>query len=703
LPLTVIAPAGANFVAFNLATDTATSWSNIQFELGAVATAYVPFGASYKIDGGAIQDLPPETIGTVVGLQSALDAKLNAADVLTASAKPYDRLTASKNMFADSNVVMGSYLNNVGAIRLLTGWTRSGIIPVVAGQTYTLSGSRNRIGLAWFAASTDLTAISYVATAGLPLTVTAPAGANFVAFNLATDTATAWSNVQLELGAVATAYTPYVAPTYRIDGSYVDNIPSPTVSALGTFTGGATTQTIKGVQGADTIVHTVVINKAPTHDVSRVFNWLSTALNGLTLHSMGDDAAAYRLNETTIGANHGYNRSCLTAAAHGKTFIDVGSVWVDGASKQWVLAVIDSTGALSFTARTDNTGIVATSGTLTHVSGATNTASVSWTAVSQEQWYPMLKNHVVNVTADSRPIDPASTTPVQFERLTIAQSYELMTKTSIVEWLIARTKTNVDLTEYAAAPNVSVSMTHVFDKYGNCTIATDILALDTVPLSASAAAILFSMTARLTPNLDGNVYYYMPNALSLTHESVVYDFANKADVSTFAPSTRLDMTPDRVASGKTINRVVQLTNNWGYASGFLPILSASPANRPTLAARKSLQLNNSGAKIYFSAVDSASITTMAAGDYYSAVCYRNYFRRPAARTDSYAVCSRQGDFHFMDWHIATTDRVPLPPELQGRAFTVFDKSDSVTVLSQIATSSVACKIADAVYTILKFI
>ncbi len=638
------------------------------------------------------------TVNPKAVLQMATRGYADAAAI-----KPYDSISISKNLFAESNVVNHSYLTNAGGISGSTGWTRSGMIPVVAGQTYTLSGSRGRQGLAWFAASTDLTPISYVGDAGLPLTAVAPAGANFAVFNLQSSTVTGWSNIQFELGAAATTYMLYGESKYRIDGSAIDNVPAATVAALGTFTGGASSQTIKGVQGADTVVHTVVINKAATHDASRVFNWVSTALSNLTLHTCGDDAAPYRLNETTLGANHGYSRTRLTVASHTKTFVDVGSIWIDGASKEWVLIGIDSATSLSFTARTDNTAITATSGTLTHVSGATNTASVSWTAVSQAQWYPILKNHVVSVTADSRPIDPDSTTPVQFERLTIAQSYELMLKTNIVEWLITRTKTNVDLTEYAAASNVSVSMTHVFDKYGNCTIATDILALDTVPLSASAAAILFSMTARLTPTLDGNVYYYMPNALPVTHESVMYDFANKADISTFAPSTRLDMTPDRVTSGKTINRVVQLTNNWGYASGLLPILAASPANRSTLAARKSLQLNNNEAKIYFSAVDSASITTMAAGDYYSAVCYRNYFRRPTVRTDNYAVCSRQGDYFYIDWHIATTDRVPLPPELQGRAFTVFDKSDSVTVLSQIATSSVACKTTGAGYVVLLFV
>jgi hypothetical protein len=683
---TITAPANARFMVVNVKRESDVSDAvNLQVEKGSVATTYKPY------------------VGRSVLRQTTLPSNLVTEDTaVAASLKPYDIVVESKNLFAESSVVLNSYLTNAGGISGSAGWARSGMIPVVAGQTYTLSGSRSRQGLAWFASSTDLAAISYVGTAGLPLTVTAPVGANFVVFNLQSSTATGWTNIQFELGTTPTKYIPFGGVEYRIDGSAIDNVPSPTQQALGTFVGGTVSQTIKGIQGDDTILHTVSINQAPSHDLSRVFNWVSTALNGLTLHSCGDDAAPYRLNGTTLGANHGYARTKLTSTTHGKTFLDVGSVWIDSASKQWVLVVIDSTGVLSFTSRTDNTSIVATSGTLTHVSGANNTTPVTWTAITQEDWFPMLKNHVVSVTADGKPIDSTSTTPIQFEHLMISQSYELMTKPAIVEWLIARPKTNTDITEYSATSNLSVSMSYVFDKYGNNTFSTDILALDAVVLNPASAGIMFQQTARLTPSLDGSVFYYMPKALPLTHEGVSYDFANKANVSAFAPATRLDMTPSRVVSGKTLDRVVQLTDNWGYASGLLPILSASPSVRPTLVSRKSLQLNNSGAKIYFSAVDSAAITEMVAGDYYSAICYRNYFRRPTSRTNNYAVCTKQGDFYFMDWHTAITDRVQLPPELHGRSFTVFEKSDSVSVLSKIATSSVAIKTTGAGYAVLQF-
>lgn len=686
-PLTITAPENAAYMVVNVKYEADNNDAvNLQVELGSSASSYVPYSAKPILK----KNIMPDNVVTT-------------ATAALASAKPYDIITQSKNVFSESNIVQNSYLTNGGAISSSSNWTRTGMIAVVPGQVYTLSGNRGRYGVSGFANSTDTSAAFYVADSTMPLTFTIPIGVNFLSFNLQSATAQGWSNIQLELGSSATIYIPMGASKFQIDGTAILNAGTAPDTSRGVFTGGMSSQTIKGMQGADTILHTVAMTTAASHDASRVFNWTQVALNGLVLHTCGDDAAPYRINDTTLGANHGYSKTRLTMTAHGKTLADVGSVWTDG-SQQWVICGIYSVNQLEVTNRTLNTSSSGSSGTLTHVSGATNTSTINWTAKTALQWYPMLKNHKISVTADGKNIDPTSTTPVQFDKLVVSQSYELMTKPAIVEWLIAHAGSSADFTEYSAASNVSVSMNYTFDKYGNCTINTDFLALDTVALTTSdSAAIMFIQTARLTPALDGNVYYYMPKALSLVHEGVTYDFANKADVSTFAPTTRLQMTPSRcVATGQLLDRVVQLTNNWGYATGYLPILSADPTVRRTLAAKKALELNNNEAKIYFSAIDSASITTLNPGDFFSVTAYRNYFRRPAGRTNSYTVSSKQGDFLFLDWHIATLDQVALPTELIGRALSVVEKSDTVTVLSQAATSRVAVKTTGAGYAVLKF-
>lgn len=602
----------------------------------------------------------------------------------------------SVNIYNALEKQVGQYLNSSGnGLVPGTGWGCTGFIPVIAGKSYTISSATaRRAGLQFFTdtSATAVVAGSYNATT-TNVTVVAPVGAKYLVVNLYSTSVTEPAWTQVEEGTVATAYQAYGSITQSPIG-----MASAIYKDKGRFDGGTFQKlTCTGLNGLQ-LVHTINCTQPASHDSSRVFNFVSTQFDSKVLHTCGDDAAPYRCNGATLGANHGYSRTRLTMSSHGKTLIDVGSVWTDGV-KEWVIVTIVDTNNICVTARTDNTGIVATSGTLTHVSGATNTNTISWTAVSALQWYPMLKNHTLTVLADGKVIDPSASDSTYFDKLVITQSYELMTKSSIVEWLIARTKTSVDLTEYAAPSNISVSMQYAYNRYGNCTITTDFLATDNVTLQD----IMFLQSARLTPAVDGNINYYIPKTLQLTHEDVVYDFAAKVDVSTFAPATRINFTPDRTdANGQLADRVVQLSDNYMYATGYLPILDASPAIRRTNASTKALQLNNNGAKIYMSAVDSTSITSLVAGDYFSVVGYRNYSKKSTTRTDNYMVQSGSGDYYYIDYHTATADRIQLPVELQGRAFDIVENSTTVTVLSDIATSSIAVKTTGAGYAVLKF-
>lgn len=651
--------------------------------------------------GGSLQKgMTQAQLATLTAAITSTTANATSVANAAADIKALQKVTAlGANLYNPAAKQVGSYLNSSGnGLVPATGWGCTGYIPVTEGKTYTISSNTaRRAGVQFFTDQSPTAVVvgSYNGASG-NVTLTAPASAKYLVVNLYSTSVVEPTQVQVEEGTVATAYQPYgsiiQAPAGMAAAIYKDK---------GRFDGGSTTQklTCKGFDGL-ALIHTINCTQPASHDISRVFNFVSTQFDNVVLHTCGDDVAPYRCNGTTLGANHGYSRTRLTMTSHGKTLIDVGSVWTDGASKQWVLVTVLDANTLSFSARIDNTAITAPSGTLTHVSGATSTTPVVWTAAAALQWYPMLKNHKITVVADGKTIDPSIADSTYFDSLIITQSYELMTKTAIMEWLIARTKTAVDLTEYSAPSNISVSQAYAFDRYGNCTITTDFLALDAVTLQD----IMFLQSARLTPSVDGPTRYYIPKTLPLTHESVNYDFANIQDVSSFAPTARINFTPDRcVATGQLADRVVQLTNNYVYATGYLPALDADPAVRRSNAATKALQLNNSGAKIYMSCIDSTAITSLAAGDLFSVVGYRNYSKKSAARTDGYLVQSGAGDYLYLDYHAATVDRVQLPQELHGRRFSVVEKSDSVTILSDVATGSIAVKTGGAGYAVLLFV
>jgi hypothetical protein len=129
-----------------------------------------------------------------------------------------------------------------------------------------------------------------------------------------------------------------------------------------------------------------------------------------------------------------------------------------------------------------------------------------------------------------------------------------------------------------------------------------------------------------------------------------------------------------------VDRVVQLSDRYGYALGYLPVQSADPSVRRANTTVKSLELSNSRGKVYPSLIDNG-ITTIAAGTFFSFIGYRNFFVRPAGRTTDYVVRTEGDDYFFVDWHDVTgVLSVPVPPDLNGRSFTVVEARNA-TLLS----------------------
>lgn len=671
LPLTVTAPVGANYMVVNVQSSSIAEPSQIQIESGSSATAFEAWRLS-----------APKVLRD--GLTAAVKAELDtlAGGVASANAtKEYETIVTSKNLFNPATVRAGYYLNSsTGAVNGATGWGMSAFIPVTAGQQYTISGTRGRSGLAFFTSASDgaLIAGSYNGTSTLPLTVTAPVTATHMVINLYSAASPTYSQIQVELGATATDYTseygskkllqkPKITPEIRemFDGAklVLDNT-SVTASYIQTKLSGSTSDILK-----------VFIKPFLTRNLStsEVFNFSEEKLNDVRFKDSGDDVAPYRVFTGTIGANHGYGKTKCTVTGHTKTSADIGSVWTDG-TNQWVIVDV-ATGFIYVAGRTTANNL--TSGTLTHVSGATNTASFSPSAFVYEQWYPVIKNRRLTCSVDNQQLATLNGTFYYNDNVTFNESYEIMNKSSIVEWLITQVGTSPTPAQYDGTSDLSVSMSYVFDVDGNCTIYQDFLALNNI---ANFQDIMFLQAIKFTAGVSGAVRYYIPKALTFTHESVSYDFTTLRDMTSFSVSTRINMTNSRCeATGQLCDRMLMMNDTAGGAFGFLPIQSADQSVRRTNASNKALQISES-AKLYMSCIDGLK-TSLTAGDYFSAVAYRCFYKRSSARTSCYAVRHTSGTYLYMDWHSATTDRVPVPVDLVGKAFTIVEKSSNVNVLS----------------------
>lgn len=691
--VTLTVPASATYLAINVYSTTVPEPTQIQVEVGSVATAYEPFANS----GLSIKS---SALPTSLVYNSQIPALV---------AKSYEQTVSFKNLFNKNTIKDGYYLNNSGVIAAAAGWGCSDYIPVVAGQYYTLSGVRSRIGAAFFTSNATITPISgsYNGSSAMPLTLLAPAGATHMIVNLYTSTASNYSQIQVEVGQSATAYEEQSGSRQMVKAA---DIYPPVSSSSGfadatlAITSSTTASITAKLSTTNTLRSELITAKTVNHDQANTFNFADDYVNNVLVRNVGDDSAPYRIFGTTVGANHGYSKTTVTLASHGKTNADVGSIWSDG-SKQWVIVEIISTSQISITSRADNTAFA--SGTLTHVSGASSTGSMTPTAAVASAWFPVSRNRNLTCSVDGVSVDLSSVASYSYKsNATFCESYDIMAKADIVEWIILNKGTA--LLYYYAAPSITVSMSYRFDTRGGCTISTDFAALKAI---SAFQDIMFTQSVKMNTS-NGAVNFYIPKTLPFVHESVNYDFSVPTSLDSTTLATRINFTAARcVADGQLADRVIQLNNTIGYATGYLPVLDTASSVRRTNASNKALQISEAK-KTYMSCIDGLK-TSLVAGDYFRTVCYRNYFEVSSARTACYVVESGQGDYLYVDYHAAhanTLDRIVLPPKFHGKTAEVVEKSSNVTLLSggtsAAITSSVGLKVGayqSSTYAVLKMV
>lgn len=663
--VTMTAPPTAKYLVVNIDSSSLTA-SNVQVEKGSTATTYEAYSSTKVVNKASL----PSDIAYLSDLTAERD---------------YELTVTSKNLFNKAAMVREGLLvlKTNGSTSPSAGWACSTFIPVVAGQTYTLSGSRSRAGLSFFANATDATAaIIYNDDPSIPLTVTAPANANYLVFNIYSNTTTGqFENLMLEVGSTASAYQVY-GDYKALDYSYLTNVPPSIDSVVNTnqleiLSNNAARITAKNDINLQL---DLLLTRSQSYDMSTVFNFMSDKIDNTVVRSPTDDVAPLRADNTTIGANHGYRKAVITMAAHGKTASDIGSVWSDGVN-QWVLIYIESSSKIAVSSRLGNISLSANS--LTHVSGAVNTAAINTTSKTEGQWYPAFKNRKLNVQVDGLKIDTSVVKTYGYsDTVAFHESYEIMAKTDIIEWLIANK--GQAWTSYDAAPSILCNYSYVFDKDGGCTIYASITALKEIPFTDWMVTQSFKVA-------DDSRKYYVPKTVAFTQDGVNYNFSQLQPMPNAITSSLYFDAAKNESGANPVDRLIQFDSNVGYATGYLPLLDAEPSKRLANAATKYLEVRNSSLKIYPRLLDSSK-STLDAGDSFGAVAYRKYFKRDANRTAKYVVRSNIADFLYLDWHSAKTDVVTLPDDLVGRSFTVHEKSSNVTVLSKFATNNIAVKI-----------
>lgn len=415
------------------------------------------------------------------------------------------------------------------------------------------------------------------------------------------------------------------------------------------------------------------------------FNIKADYANGGSFKNSGDDIAPVNVFDNRyIGGNHGWSfLKQLTLSGHGKTVADVGAIYTDSQSRQFVIVRVPNANTIIVSARNvgtdENPTYPAVNGTLTYVDNGVSTTSISgYTQASINNVWNFIKlNRSVVLIDGKEPQEGDNKGGV----VQIVEDYDIFDLDSVLQELID----NRPISGYTDNPNLNSfdadklfnhSIIYEWKNAGKCTISHSFLAykklkfnfhsfIQAGPLTSSSAKLYIPKTLpyggvdyRLAPT-----YGTVSSAINFT-KSAYWEDVNNA--------------PDRV-----INFV---TGNYGIHLGYIKDVGDS-VNRENLV-NDAIFLSTSK-KLYPKGIDVN--TVIEEGTNYSVVAFRNIVDLTdvgAVRTSFDLVEYDNSTYLFLDYHKTGIDAVELPSKYSSKSIEVFEKTDNIELLTKVNTGTI---------------
>lgn len=342
------------------------------------------------------------------------------------------RTFVGKNLFNPDTRLIGYTLvgqgggNTEGAAVPLAGYNVTDYIPVRAGEPYTASNPRH---IALYDANRTVVAGTFFNNVTSQAVTVTPTMNGYIRATVAN---AYLSTFQLENGPTTTGWEPYRRTLDPGISLAVNTLDPLNLSVDGN------TITIASALGTTDLALGLTLGQDATRN--GVFNFLRTTASGGEFHTIPDAVAPIRTQQGTVGANHGFG-FIGRWASHDKTQADLGSVWTDG-TREYVLLKVDVTGAwFGGSYATDANGAhssapVAPAAGLSHVSGATHTASMPQAGFTLQQLYPSIGLRSIRATLDNAPV-----TARRGNEVTIRETYEILDYASIYDFAKANVGT----------------------------------------------------------------------------------------------------------------------------------------------------------------------------------------------------------------------------------------------------------------------
>ncbi len=318
---------------------------------------------------------------------------------------------------------------------------------------------------------------------------------------------------------------------------------------------------------------------------------------------ISDETAPLIINGLYLGANHGAVGVRLTAANHGKTTADIGSLWTDTSNQDWtLLRVIDENTLLFLAEITCDLSSEAFSfpskimgNSLTYKESGASTSNIVFTAQEGSQVYPSVANvspsvYTVRDNVKSAPLSLYTAAQISCDEVILEISYDIMNPALIGKTL----RENRPEGGYTSSPSLAVG-----EKMVHYTLRMTIDESGTVFTNFDHEILteLYSMEYygyQFYPRADvyqGGVYRYLPgtkefsatasdNTVKTFDFSVPFNTASDFPLSTDLKSEQW-ANPDSYVPDRIIDYYKNTSGKIAaaYATGFLPTDDAAPDKR----------------------------------------------------------------------------------------------------------------------------
>lgn len=387
---------------------------------------------------------------------------------------------------------------------------------------------------------------------------------------------------------------------------------------------------------------------------------------GSAIHGAGDDNAPVHSGWSYIGGNHGWFAGIrLTAAAHGKTQADLGSIWNDGVYAFTLIEIVDANTLLFAGTYSVSAGVVLGQSTLpvaplAHQSGATNTATIPISGGSvNTQLTPGNVNQSVTVTLDGKELLDGQRS--FGKELTIVETYTIWSYKSFVDQARINIGTSIWTLLNTLGTYGRISNTYKFTRK-QVVVAQKFLAAEACTLRMGVTQV-YPLS---TPGGSGSLKQFMAGVGT----------AGGLNWSTYVNLAAVGATQVDIAAAGHIDplfpaqRMLQFAYDsggvarWGISAGILPVDDGHPSQRVKNSVTKSWFVSGSVHKNY---PQIAWDKSLAIGESLSGTAYRRYVAPPDTVAEV-VVSDGAKTWAILDRPTTTTtaDRMKAPEILGSR-------------------------------------